>query len=183
MKLNLAIVCGAVLALATGSAVSQATVSKLQMTALTSPEDAVSARRLLMTTIGNNNDILHDTFDGYFEYSDREVRGRLDAISTMLLTFPHLYRGEPDVWTPEIEATDPARASHSLPLIWEDWDGFYAMATAAAQTAFEASMTTDREKQRVLIEDLEVQCESCHASYRRELPSVDFDELIGPANP
>lgn len=167
-------------ALAIGSAGSGIGMSSENMVAHTDAKETISARRLVMTSIGNSNDVLHDMFDGHFEYNDREVRGRLDAISTMLLAFPNLYRSEPDAWTAELEAADPTATTSSLPDVWADWEDFYTRAMTASRTAFEASMTTNRDRQKALTDDLEGQCESCHAAYRREMSTMDFDNLLGP---
>jgi cytochrome c556 len=54
---------------------------------------------------------------------------------------------------------------------------------AASQTAFEAASAGDRDTAKRLTDDLEGQCESCHSLYRREMVTVDLDEVFGPATP
>ncbi|MCB1357386.1 MAG: hypothetical protein KDK53_13085, partial [Maritimibacter sp.] len=60
--------------------------------ALTTQKETTLSRRLLMNSIGANNDIIHDILDGTLPMDDLELRGRLQSISAMLYAFPSLYR-------------------------------------------------------------------------------------------
>ena len=171
------------LAIMSGVTLSQQSIpdgiaSDAGMMARTSPTDAIFARRLLMSAIGTNNDTLHDTFDGVFEYDQREVKHRLGAISDMLLAFPHLYRVEPDVWTQEEEDENPGTVTLSSPAVWENWEGFITLAQQASDMALEASLASTPEAQKALTDKLEGLCESCHGTYRRELTALELEDVL-----
>ncbi|MBF9033188.1 cytochrome c [Rhodobacterales bacterium HKCCE2091] len=149
------------------------------MTALTSHEDATIARRLLMNAIGANNDAIHDMLDGVIENDPYVLEGRLAAISAMMRAFPGLYRAEPNPYSEDAAEADPFTVSLALPSVWEDFEGFEALALDAWQTALDASIAP-RDEVLELVEVLESQCESCHAAYRVEFEFFDFDSLPAP---
>ncbi|MBF9033195.1 cytochrome c [Rhodobacterales bacterium HKCCE2091] len=141
------------------------------MTGETRPAEMLEARRILMDTIGRNNDFLHDSVDGHFEWDGVSVRARLDAMSSMLFAFPHLYHPGTDIWSEAREAEDAASVSLSTAAAWEDFEGFYALAQEASMTALEASLAHDDDVVIALIEELESQCEACHEVYRQDRAS------------
>ena len=154
--------------------------SSARMMALTSSADATIARRLLMDSIGANNDVLHEMLDGYLEWDQDEFRARLVSMSAMMTAFPNLFRADPNPWTEEGEAADPAQVSLSLPTIWENWDEFAARSQEASDTMFEASLVP-RSEALAVVEDLEGQCESCHAQFRRAEQMRSLEEYLAPA--
>jgi len=137
------------------------------LTGETRPTEMLFARRILMDAIGRNNDWLHDSVDGHFAWDAAEVRARLDAISAMLLTFPHLYHPNTNIWSEDAEAADAAAVSLSTDQVWAAFDAFYALAVAASETALQAAEARDRAETVRLIDALEVQCETCHEGYRQ----------------
>jgi len=151
-----------------GTVKAQSTAeSAAGLTGETKPQDMLDARRILMDTIGRNNDFLHDSVDGHFEFDPVEVRARLDAISSMLLAFPHLYHPNTNIWSEEAEAADASSVSLSLPTVWERWVDFYLMAQQASETALQASIATEDARTIELINELEMQCEACHDTFRQ----------------
>lgn len=161
------------------SAVPESTYDT-SLVARTSATDAVFARRLLMSSIGTNNDTLHDIFDGALDYDAREVKHRLGMISNMLLAFPHLYREAPDVWSEEAENENPATVTQSSPAVWSDWENFKALAEQASDKALEASLAATQEQQKAFTDELEGMCEGCHATYRREFVTLELDDVLSP---
>ena len=131
------------------------------------PDEVIFARRILMDTIGRNNDIIHDTVDGVHDWDPDGVRARLDAMSSMLLAFPHLYAPGTDLWSEEAEAADASSVSLSTPNAWTEFDAFYMAAQEASATALDAALTRDDDSLKAGIELLEGQCESCHARFRQ----------------
>lgn len=144
--------------------------------ALTSQSETTVARRLLMVSIGANNDTVHDLLDGVLPMDEYELRTRLTSISHMLYAFPNLYRSEPNPWTKAEEDADPARVSLSTPAVWENFEQFKAMADQAYRLAQEAA-DAPHDQVLGLVEQLETLCESCHATYRTELKFLDYDNL------
>ncbi|MBP1883436.1 cytochrome c [Sinorhizobium mexicanum] len=170
----------AALAVGLGGTLAQdATVPTPDMVALTPTGDALTARRELMDAIGTNNDVLHEMLDGYLEWDGVEFKARLEAMGAMMTAFPNLYRAKPNPWTPEAEAADPAGASLALPTVWEDWETFNAMAKQASETMFKASLEK-RANALPIVEDLEAQCESCHAQFRTPLELNPLEQYVGP---
>lgn len=146
--------------------------------ARTSAADAVFVRRLLMSSIGTNNDSLHDIFDGVFEYDARDVKQRLGSMSNMLLAFPHLYRVAPDTWSQEEEENNPGLVTQSKPAVWENWEDFRKLAEQASDKALEASLASTEEQQKALTDELEGMCESCHATYRRDFVTLELEDVL-----
>lgn len=180
---GMALVCGAALAFVGAGTLIQAqehadhpALPEGAMTALTSPVDAVIGRRLLMISIGANNDAVHDMLDEVTEWDPDELYSRLTSMAMMLYAFPSLYRAAPDPWTPEGEAADPARVSLATEAVWQSWDSFYEMSMEASRVARWAA-DAPFEDTLELVEELEVLCDSCHEVFRREFTYLDYDDL------
>ena len=150
--------------------------ASLSDTALTAQTETTLARRLLMVSIGANNDAVHDILDGVLPMDDYELRTRLTSISHMLYAFPNLYRAEPNPWTEAGAQADPARVSLATAAVWDDFPQFKAMAEEGYRLAQEAA-DAPREEMLPVVERLEALCESCHATYRAELKFLDYDNL------
>jgi cytochrome c556 len=152
------------------------------MTTLTPAEDAVVARRLLMVSIGANNDAVHDILDGARPMDEYEMQTRLNSISHMLYAFPHLYRAKPDPWTQERADKDAARVSLATEAVWTNFAAFETMAHEAYVLAQRAA---DAPKADVLslVEELEGACEACHTRFRKEFKYLDYDDLDASLNP
>ena len=147
------------------------------VTALTTSAEATLARRLLMNSIGSNNDALHDMLDGVLPWDDFVFQSRLLSMYAMFEAFPHLYRVEPNPWTAERESADPAHVSLALPAVWEDWATFIALNEAAAQSALKAAFV-DRATAKPIVDGLEMQCEECHDDFRLSFADFrDFEDL------
>ena len=146
------------------------------LTSLTDFDDATIARRLLMSSIGSNNDAVHDMLDGVIAYDAFELESRLASMSAMLRAFPSLYRAEPNPYSEEAEAADPFTVSLATEQVWEDFGAFEAMSMEAWQIAQTASLAP-RDQILTEVEKLEAVCESCHAEYRIVFEFFDFDSL------
>lgn len=144
--------------------------------ALTTQKETTLSRRLLMNSIGANNDIIHDILDGMLPMDDLELRGRLQSISAMLYAFPSLYRVEANPYSEEGENEDAAHVSLSNVFAWEDYATFKDL---SYQGYYKAAEAADAPPDQMLarVEELEVICESCHNTYRTEFEYLDFDRL------
>lgn len=145
-------------------------------TALTSQGETTVARRLLMNSIGANNDIVHDILDGALPMDDLELRGRLQSISSMLYAFPSLYRAEANPYSEAAEQADAARVSLASYAVWEDFETFKLLSYDAYYKAQEAA---DAPNDDILarVEELEAMCEGCHEVFRKPFSYFDFDHI------
>lgn len=145
-------------------------------TALTSQKDTTLARRLLMNSIGSNNDIVHDILDGALPMDDLELRGRLQSISAMLYAMPSLYRVEANPYSEAEEKADAMHVSLAQQALWDDFETFKLLSYDAFYKAQEAA---DAPPDEILarVEELEVMCEGCHEVYRTPFEYFDFDRV------
>lgn len=145
-------------------------------TALTSQQDTTLARRLLMNSIGANNDIVHDILDGALPMDDLELRGRLQSIGAMLYAMPSLYRAEANPYTEEAEKADAMHVSLADQAVWEDFETFKQLNYDAFLKAQEA-VQAPADQMLARVEELEVMCDGCHEVYRKPFEYFDFDRV------
>lgn len=143
---------------------------------LTTQKETTLSRRLLMNSIGANNDMVHEILDGAVPMDDLELRGRLQSISAMLYAFPSLYRVAANPYTEEGEKEDGAHVSLANMFAWEDFETFKTLSYEAYYKAAEAA-DAKPEDMLARVEELEVMCDSCHETYRTEFEYLDFDRL------
>jgi cytochrome c556 len=93
-----------------------------------------------------------------------EVHAQADAISVMLLAFPHLFPPGSDQWKPDTDQ-DPAIATLASPELWREFPDFYRQAAAAAKTAFELSRADKIDDAKMRARELRIACDTCHALY------------------
>ncbi len=142
--------------------------------ALNPDADATFARRLLMNAIGTHDDVVHDMLAGELPMDQAEIRHRLLSMAAMLYAMPSLYRAEPDPHSAAAELADPARTSLSTIAVWEDFEAFRALSTAAYLKADEAYRAHPSVMQ-ARVDELEALCEGCHARFRKPFEDLDFD--------
>jgi cytochrome c556 len=146
------------------------------LVALTPSGETTVARRLLMNSIGANNDILHEIMDGVLPMDDLELRGRLQSISAMLYAFPNLYRVQANPYSEEGEQADAARVSLANAAVWEDFETFKLLSYEAYLKAQEGA-DAPPDQMLARIEELEAMCEGCHEVYRTPFEYFDFDRV------
>lgn len=144
---------------------------------VTDTVDSILARRITMTTLGRMNDQVHDIIDLYGEEQEEKARANLDAIGVFLLGFPEMFPEGSYRYSKELEAEEPATVTWALPAVWENWDDFYSRSLVAAETAYQAGRASSWDEMVRLTEELEVQCESCHAAYRQEAVAIEPEAL------
>jgi cytochrome c556 len=93
-----------------------------------------------------------------------EVHAQADAISVMLMAFPHLFPPGSNQWKPDTDQ-DPATATLASPDLWTAFPDFYRQADAAAKTAFELSRAGKIDDAKTRARELRIACDSCHALY------------------
>ncbi len=146
---------------------------------VTDPVDSILARRIVMTTLGRQNDQVHDIIDLYGPAQEQDARLRLDNIGAFLLGFAEMFPPNSYIYSEELAAEDPSTVTLALPSVWENWDDFYSRTLAAADTAYRAGRAGSWEELVALTEELEGQCESCHTLYRQNPEPFDIDSLTG----
>jgi len=92
------------------------------------------------------------------------ARGDADAMSVMLMAFPHLFPPGSNQWDPAADP-DPVTATYASPELWRNFSDFYRLAVAAEQSAHDMSRagTVDDFKNRA--RELRIICDTCHALY------------------
>lgn len=160
--------------LLTSSTVAQAPGTDPALIALTSTDETTLGRRLLMLSIGSNNDMLHEMLDGVLPMDELEMRSRLDSMSAMLYAFPSLYRQQPNPYTEEGVAKDAARVSLATEAVWSDFESFKAMAYATYLRAAQVAEGSAADF-KTGVDEIEAMCESCHEAYRKPFEYLDFD--------
>src|SRR5690606_11784857 len=99
-------------------------------TGATHPDDVIAARRGLMLELQQQMQPIDSHAAG--EPADpAELRDAARAIAAMLGTVPHLFPPTTDRYDPEAEAP----ATLALPAVWQDFQGFYSLASSATAAA------------------------------------------------
>jgi cytochrome c556 len=151
--------------LAAGIAGSSLTAFGQSNQAVGSANDVVFARKTLMATIANNMypiDQMRETG----KYDLEKGRANADAISAMLMAFPHLFPVTTNTWTDKAPR-DPAVDTFASPTVWSAYDAFYKEAQAASKIAFELSHAENNTDFRTKARDLRLACDTCHADYQK----------------
>jgi cytochrome c556 len=93
------------------------------------------------------------------------ARGNADAISVMLMAFPHLFPPGSNQWNPSNTDPDPVTDTYASPEIWTKFPDFYRLAAAAAQSAHDMSRAADVDAFKSRARELRITCDTCHALY------------------
>jgi hypothetical protein len=96
-------------------------------------------------------------------------------MSRMLLAVPHLF-------PPTTRLHDPTvleSATNTLPVVWQDFDTFLALAEAAEVAASTMAETTGEEPLRAAARSLRASCDACHALSMKAYvkPEVTLEDL------
>lgn len=134
-------------------------------TGATHPQDVIFARRELM----EHADELMRPIDRLElgEYADPAVlQEHAEVIGAMLRSLPHLFPPTTNLDDPKVKPP----VTLALPAIWQNFDGFYALAGAAADAAGAMAEAQGREAQRAAGANLRAACTACHEVYLRDYP-------------
>jgi cytochrome c556 len=93
-----------------------------------------------------------------------DVHAQADAISVMLMAFPHLFPPSSNQWKPDTDQ-DPETATLASPELWTRFPDFYRQATAASKTAFGLSRADTADEVKTRARELRIACDTCHALY------------------
>jgi cytochrome c556 len=163
-RLSIAGAIGA--ALLTMGALGIGSVALGQDMSAATPKDVIFARKLLMGAIGENMDDL----DIMVETNKIDVpHGAMhaDAISVLMLTFPHLFPPASNEWKPGVDK-DPGTDTFASPDVWTRYADFYKRAADASKAAYNASRARNADEFKKFAVELRGACDSCHAAYQKK---------------
>jgi cytochrome c556 len=130
-------------------------------------KDAIFARKLLMSSIGDNMDELEDMILTN-RIDMNEAHEHADIVSTMLLAFPHVFPPATNQWKPGVTDRDAASDTYASPDLWTNFPDFYKRATEASEIAFKASRARNESDFRTSVAALRQACDGCHAQYQKK---------------
>ena len=131
------------------------------------PKDTIFARKILMGAIDMNMDEIETMLAPGGKPEAAEVLEHAETISTMLMSFPHLFPPSTNQWKPDDKDRDPATDTSASPELWRNFADFYQRAQAASKLAWDASRAKHGNEFRELIGQLRAACNSCHATYMK----------------
>jgi cytochrome c556 len=127
--------------------------------------DVIFARKTLMASIANNMYPI-DEMNETGKYDLPKGRASADAISAMLMAFPHLFPPTTNTWTDKAPR-DPAVDTFAAPTVWQEYTFFYKQAQASAKYAFDLSRAETESEFRQKAKDLRLACDTCHAAFQK----------------
>ncbi len=130
------------------------------------PKDTIFARKILMGAIDMNMDEIETMLAPGGKLDSTEGREHADAISIMLMAFPHLFPAATNQWKPNVDR-DPATDTFASPELWTSFADFYKRATDASKLAYAASRAERADAFRASIAQLRAACNGCHAAYQK----------------
>jgi cytochrome c556 len=139
-------------------------IALAQNEAIPPPKDTIFARKIVMATIDMNMDEVETMLAPGGKLNDADAREHLDAISVLLMAFPHLFPSGTNQWKAGADR-DPALDTFASPELWTAFPDFYKRAGSASKIAFEASRAKRVDDFKSLVAELRGACNSCHASY------------------
>jgi cytochrome c556 len=95
------------------------------------------------------------------------TRAHADAMSVMLMAFPHLFPASSNQWKRDVNQ-DPVAQTLASPDLWTSFPDFYRQAAAAASAASALSRADNAEDVKTYARELRIGCDTCHALYLEE---------------
>jgi cytochrome c556 len=92
------------------------------------------------------------------------ARAQADAVSVMLMAFPHLFPSSSNQWNPNADP-DPVADTYASSRVWTRYADFYQQAAAAAQAAHAMSRADKIDDFKTHARALRIICDTCHALY------------------
>jgi cytochrome c556 len=126
------------------------------------PKDAIFARKIVMGTIDMNMDEIETMLAPEGKLVLPEAQEHAEAISTLLMAFPHLFPPSTNQWK-QGAPRDPATDTFANPALWSNFSDFYRRASEASKIAWDASRAKRAEEFRSLMKELRQRCNACHA--------------------
>jgi cytochrome c556 len=140
--------------------------TRAQDKAVPPPKDTIFARKIMMNAIDMNMDEVETMLTSGGKLNLADGVEHADAISILLLGFPHLFPAGTNQWNPAA-TRDPATDTYASPGLWTNFADFYRRAGDASRTALQAARAKNPEDFRARIGELRTQCNACHALYQK----------------
>jgi cytochrome c556 len=126
-------------------------------------EDVIFARKTLMNFMCDKMaDMERMIAMGHIDLEG--ARANADAISVMLMAFPHLFPPGSNQWSPDADP-DPVTGTYASREVWSKFSDFYRLAAAAAQSAHDMSRAQKIDDFKTHARELRIICDTCHALY------------------
>jgi cytochrome c556 len=130
------------------------------------PSDTIFARKTVMDTIGEKMDALEAASAANRKIDLDAAHEFADAISVLLMAFPHMFPTATNQWKPNVEK-DPAFDTYATPEVWTRFADFYKRAGDASKIAYNASRASGEAEFRAAVITLRGACDGCHAAYQK----------------
>ena len=138
-------------------------------------KEAIFARKILMTTIGDNMDEIESMLDPGGKFEVEEAREHANLISVMLLAFPHMFPPSTNQWRDNADR-DPALDTFASPEVWRRFPDFYKRSADLSKIALEAAKAQHFKDYKARVAELRSGCDGCHALYLKEDPKAKKDK-------
>jgi cytochrome c556 len=130
------------------------------------PSDTIFARKTVMDTISEKMDALEAASAANRKIDLDAAHEFADAISVLLMAFPHMFPAATNQWKPNVEK-DPAFDTYAAPEVWTRFADFYKRAGDASKIAYDASRTAGEAEFKAAVVALRGACDGCHAAYQK----------------
>jgi cytochrome c556 len=161
-RLAAAVIGGCVAATLIGASLTASAQDQSAATA----KDAIFARKTLMDTLSDNMDQIEGMIAAN-KLDLADAHEHADAISVMLMAFPHLFPPTTNQWKPNVDL-DPATDTYASPDVWTKFSDFYKRANDASKTAYDMSRAEKADDLKAKTAQLRTACNACHAAYLKQ---------------
>jgi cytochrome c556 len=149
--------------LATLAAFATSFVATAQDQRAATAKDVIFARKTLMNSICEKTTAI-ETMISLRRIDLDEARKLADAMSAMLLAFPHLFPPSSNQWNPNVDP-DPETDTYASPELWTGFSDFYLRSAAAAKIAHDLSRADKIDDVKTGARELRIVCDTCHGLY------------------
>jgi cytochrome c556 len=129
-------------------------------------DDVILARKTIMNALCDKMAEI-ERMIAMRKIDSKVTRAHGDAISVMLMAFPHLFPPGTNRWKPDLDQ-DPVTETLASPNLWASFPDFYRQATAAAKTAYTLSRADTMDDIKTSARELRIECDTCHSLYLEE---------------
>jgi cytochrome c556 len=128
------------------------------------PKETIFARKILMSAVEMNMEAM-DTLIAGEKIDIADIQEHADAVSIMLLAFPHMFPSSTNQWRDDDKDRDPATDTYASPAVWTNFADFYRQATAASKLALDIARNKQVNEVKGLVAQLWATCHGCHSTY------------------
>jgi cytochrome c556 len=129
-------------------------------------EDVIFARKTIMNALCDKMAEI-ERMIATGKIDTKVIRAHGDAISVMLMAFPHLFPPATNLWKPDLDQ-DPVTETLASPSLWTRFPDFYRHATASAKTAAALGRAERIDDIKTTARELRIECDTCHSLYLEE---------------